>query len=186
MSAINNQPETESDLPRSIVVSYVMPVLPIIFLFGPLPLLQGIYAKYYGLPLTAIATVLVIGRLFDAITDPLIGYAVDHHIARGGSRKPFLVGGVLLLILSSWFLYIPQGDVSMSEYFLGWYLTIYFAFTLFEIPHIAWPNKLTAGIQDRSTLFTLRAIGWNGGRASFLRGSHNSPFLKAVTSHHKP
>ena len=168
MSAINNQPETESDLPRSIVVSYVMPVLPIIFLFGPLPLLQGIYAKYYGLPLTAIATVLVIGRLFDAITDPLIGYAVDHHIARGGSRKPFLVGGVLLLILSSWFLYIPQGDVSI-EYFLGWYLTIYFAFTLFEIPHIAWPNKLTAGIQDRSTLFTLRALaGMVGGLLFFV------------------
>ena len=153
-------------LPMSIMLSYVAPVLPIVFLFGPINVLQGIYAKYYGLSLTAIASVLVIARFFDAVTDPLIGYVADRHIARGGGRKPFLLVGAVLLIISSWFLYIPQGKVTIG-YFLGWYLAFYLAFTLFEIPHIAWPNKLTDNSQQRSTLFTLRAGALTAGGLLF-------------------
>lgn len=148
---------TDPPLSRSALLSYAAPVLPILFLFGPIGVLQGVYAKYFGLPLTTIAAVLVIARLFDAVTDPLIGYAVDRYCSRGGSRKLFLASGFILLMVASWFLYIPPEDVSLG-YFLGWYLAFYFAYTLFEIPHISWASKLTASAQCRSTLFNLRAV----------------------------
>ena len=88
-------------------VAYGLPLLPLYFLFGPITILQGIYVKYFGLPLTAVATVLLIARLFDAVTDPIIGYCADRYYTRHGSRKPLIVVGGLLFIISSWFLYVP-------------------------------------------------------------------------------
>ena len=61
------------------ILAYPLPYIAMAFLFGPMAILQGIYAKYFGLSLTTIAAVLLIGRLFDAITDPIIGYLSDRH-----------------------------------------------------------------------------------------------------------
>ena len=157
----------ESPLSPTLAFSYAAPVLPMMFLFGPIAVLQGIYAKYFGLSLTDIAAVLIIARIFDAVTDPLIGYTVDRYCANGGSRKRFLASGFLLLMIASWFLYVPVGTVSVG-YFLGWYLMLYLAFTLFDIPHLAWVNKLTVSTQNKSTLYTLRAVASSVGGLLFF------------------
>ena len=60
-------------------IAYGLPLLSLYFLFGPITLLQGIYAKHFGLGLTIIASVLLIARVFDAVTDPLIGYCADRY-----------------------------------------------------------------------------------------------------------
>ena len=144
-------------------MSYALPVLSISFLYGPIVLLQGIYAKYFGLGLTTIATILLISRLFDAVTDPLIGLCADRYNARRGNRKPFILGGGLLFIVASWFLYVPF-DFSVLEeattvsggYFLGWFLVFFLAYTLFEIPHLAWGSELAADSREKSKIYAVR------------------------------
>ena len=101
-------------------LAYALPVLPLAFLLGPMAILQGIYAKHFGLTLTTIASVLLISRVFDAVTDPIIGYYADKHRVMSGSRKPFILTGGILFIISSWFLYVPPANVS-AEYFLVWF-----------------------------------------------------------------
>ena len=135
---------------------YALPVLGTAFLMGSLTILQGIYAKYFGLSLTTIASVLLISRLFDTLTDPLIGYWSDRYCASGGGRKPFVIAGGVLLIISSYFLYIPPANVD-AVYFLGWFLVFYLAFTLFEIPHLAWGGELSANSQEKNKVFGWRA-----------------------------
>ena len=119
--------------------------------------MQGIYAKYFGLSLASIASVLLIARLFDAISDPMIGFLSDRFYARSGSRKQFVVCGGVLLILACYFLYVPPVDVS-SVYFLGWFLAFYFAFTMFEIPHLAWASDLVSDSQGKNTIYGWRAV----------------------------
>jgi glycoside/pentoside/hexuronide:cation symporter, GPH family len=138
-------------------IAYGLPLLSVYFLFGPIAILQGIYAKYFGLALTSIATVLFVARLFDAISDPIIGYCADRYYDRTGSRKPFVVSGGLLFIFSSWFLYVPPSDVSF-EYFLGWFLVFYLAFTLFEIPHMAWGSELATSSQGKNQVYGFRSF----------------------------
>ena len=60
--------------------------------------LSGLYATHYGLPLAVISMVMLTANLFDAVTDPTIGYLSDRYHARTGSRRPFIVVGVLMLI----------------------------------------------------------------------------------------
>lgn len=157
-------------------LAYTLPVVTTSFLIGPMAVIQGIYAKYFGIPLTTIAAVLLIARVFDAVTDPLIGFYSDRYHARTGSRKPFIVGGGILLVVSSYFLYIPvdldllqainenKAPVTVSPaYFLGWFIAFYFAWTLFEIPHLAWANELVSTTQQKNLIYSQRgAAGWLG------------------------
>jgi Na+/melibiose symporter-like transporter len=137
-------------------------------LFGPIGILQGIYAKHYGLTLTTIASVLLVARLFDAFTDPLIGYFSDRCHDKSGTRKPFVIVGGLLLIISSYFLYVPfqpstteTNTVVSTTYFLGWFLAFYLAWTLFEIPHLAWASEITGTSREKNKIYSFRefAVG---------------------------
>ena len=157
-------------------LSYALPVITTSFLIGPMAVVQGIYAKYFGLPLTTIATVLLVARVFDAVTDPLIGYYSDRYHARTGSRKPFVVCGGVLLVISSYFLYVPVDLKALQTldentiyvtvstgYFLGWFIAFYLAWTLFEIPHLAWANELAGSTQEKNLIYSQRgAAGWLG------------------------
>lgn len=158
---------------NSQILAYAIPVLPVYFLYGPLVLLQGIYAKYFGVALTTIASVLLVSRLFDAVSDPIIGYLSDRYCARRGSRKRFVVCGGILFIVSSWFLYVPVNfntleviDFGIHEpsptvsgtYFLIFFLAFYLSYTLFEIPHLAWGGELVSSSKDKNKIYGMRSF----------------------------
>lgn len=161
-------------------LAYSLPILGFSFLIGPINILQGIYAKYFGLSLTVIASVIFIARLFDAVSDPLIGYLSDRYQQRTGSRKAFIFTGGLLFILSSYFLYVPLGytpsevggvDSSSSvsaAYFLVCFLAFYLSWTLFEIPHLAWGSEISSTTAERNKLYSLRALMVYVGTALFF------------------
>jgi len=155
--------------------AYALPVLGVSFLAGPIAILQGIYAKDFGLSLAVIASVVLVARLFDAITDPIIGYLSDRHLQKTGSRKIFIISGGLLFALSSYFLYVPigvdelSGSSSVSSaYFLVWYLAFYLSWTLFEIPHLAWGSEISSNFEARNKLYSLRALALYLGTALFF------------------
>ena len=138
---------------------YALPFIITTFLSTPVwTALPGIYAKYFGLSLSVIAAVMFVGRLFDAITDPLIGYWSDYYYAKRASRKPFIVIGGCLFMVSSYFLYVPPDNVD-ALYFLLWSLLFYFSWTLFEIPHLTWGGELSADPIQRNTIYSYRAVG---------------------------
>lgn len=151
-------------------LTYALPVIVTALLLGPLAIVQGIYAKYFGLSLITIAKVLLVARIFDAVTDPLIGYYSDLYHQHTGSRKPFVICGSVLLIFSAYFLYAPldwktlealdQGTTTSitvsAGYFFGWFLLFYFSWTLIEIPHLAWASELAVSSNEKSRIYSLR------------------------------
>ena len=146
-------------------VVYALPTVTVAFLFGPIVILQGIYAKYFGLSLTTIASVILIARLFDAITDPVIGYFSDQYFKRSGSRKIFVLVGGLLFIPSSYFLYVPFDTNSLgipdnvsAAYFLACFLFFYLSYTFYEVPHLAWGSEMTFSSEERNKIYSLRAL----------------------------
>lgn len=148
-------------------ILYALPVLATSFLGSASAVLQGIYAKDFGLALTSIAMVLLVSRLFDAVTDPLVGCWSDWYCAQGGSRKPFIICGSVLFIISGYFLYVPPGNVSVG-YFLGCYLAFTFALTLFDIPHLAWANDLVNSSAEKTTFYGWRSFMLSVGLMSFF------------------
>ena len=144
------------------------PSIGLAFFMGPIGVIQGIYAKYYGVALTTLAIVLLIGRIFDAVTDPLIGHYSDRYRARTGTRKPFMLVGGLCLIPCSYFLFVPPVEVTVV-YFTLWSLLFYLTLTSIMIPMYAWASELCSDSVERTTLFTvLNFVGQVGGLLFFL------------------
>ena len=138
-------------------LAYSLPVLCTTFLVTPVwSALPGIYAKYFGLSLSVIASVMLMGRLFDAASDPVVGYLSDRYRVRTGTRKPFMVMGGLLFIISGYFLYVPPKDVGVI-YFLAWSLAFYLSWTAFQIPHLTWGGELTRDATEKSKIYSFRA-----------------------------
>ena len=146
--------------------AFVAPQIGVALLMGPVVVLSGVYAKYYGLSLTTIATVMLIAKLFDAASDPLIGYCSDRHKTKNGSRKPFILAGGLLLVPCSYFLFLPPITVG-GLYFAFWYMAFYFALTLFNVPYLAWANEFTKNSQEKTLVFSFVSLASQGGNALF-------------------
>ena len=155
----------ESSLNTQQQCAYALPALGIHFLIGPIGLLQGIYTTYFGVTLSAMAVVLITVRLFDAVTDPLIGYLSDRQLARSGSRQGFIIAGGVLFILSSYFLYVPVDPESVNAstqvsitYLLVCFFAFYLSYTLFNIPHLAWASELAVTPAEKNSIFSWRVV----------------------------
>jgi Na+/melibiose symporter-like transporter len=160
------------------LASYAAPIGAAIFLWMPtMSILPGIYAKYFGLKLSAIAAVLFIARVFDGFTDPAIGYFADRHCARHGSYKSWVAVGGIGLVIAAYFLFSPPQPVS-QRYYLGWSLVFYLSWSLIDIPHAAWGATLAPEYYGRARVFGSRATSIYFGLTIFFA----LPFLPLFTS----
>ena len=140
------------------------------FLVGPgQSLIQGVYTQHFGLKLADLATIVLVCRIFDAITDPTIGFISDRtRDTLPGGRKFFVVLGAVVSVVAVYFLFIPSSVPVSSGYFFAWFLLSYLGWTLIEIPHLSWGSELTKDYQGRSTIFTYRTTFYYLGYMAFL------------------
>jgi len=126
------------------------------------------YAQATGLSLTSIGIVLLIARLCDTVTDPIVGYWSDITPTAWGRRKIFVVVATPLIAISTYFLFNPPDDVSRS-YLLLWTIAIYIAGTLSIVPLGAWGAELSSDYNTRSSITGIRvAFGLTGSLAALL------------------
>ena len=128
---------------------------------APQYLANPIFNLALGLNPVMIGIVLAIARLWDAISDPLIGNLSDNARTRWGRRKPFMVAGALLAgasFVAMWWL--PR-EASEAFYF-GWFLVTIISFftgiTLFIVPWNALGIAMTSDYNERTSLFAFSGI----------------------------
>jgi len=165
-------------LSRGVLAAYAAPAFSQALIHGPVgTVIQGIYGTQFGLPLAAIGAVLLVARIFDAITDPLIGFVSDRVETRWGHRKPWLVAGSLIAVVACWKLYVPPADIEVS-YFLLWFLLAYLGWTISEIPYRAWLAELSDDYNERTRIATWRTFARYLGFIAF----YGIPFLPLFES----
>jgi GPH family glycoside/pentoside/hexuronide:cation symporter len=144
-------------LGRGMLLAFSLPGAMQGFMHAPENLIQGIYAKHAGLSLAALAAAMLLTRLFDAVTYPLIGYLSDLTARRNGSRKGWIALGSAVTAVGLWFLYRPPADVGVV-YFTTWFTVTYFGWKLTEIPYAAWSLMLSTDYAQRSRIQLWRGL----------------------------
>ena len=164
---MSGPPHGRTTLGWRVLAAYAAPAFSQTMIHGPTgSVIQGVYAKYFGVPLQSIATVLLVASLFDATVNPVMGYLSDRHCASGGTRKPWLLAGSLFSVVACWFLFAPTPPVTVW-YFGGWLLLTYAGWAIAEVPYAAWMAEITSDYDDRTRLATWRGVAMYGGAMAF-------------------
>jgi len=114
------------------------------------------YAEATGLSMTTIGIVLLIARLFDMLSDPVVGWLSDRTALATGKRKTWIVAASPLLAFSIYKLFNPDLSVNAS-YLLTWSVAVYAFGTLMIVPMNAWGAEMTSDYNQRSRITGVRA-----------------------------
>lgn len=163
MSA-SSAPLTQSGtLTNRKLYGYALTEMPLSMAATPMALfIAPFYARDLGLSLAVVGTILMLARISDVISDPLIGQLSDRTRTRFGRRKPWILLGAPLLLASIWMLFVPSGAVT-DGYFAFWLITLWLAWTLIGIPFYAWGAELSPHYHERTRVASVRtALGVGG------------------------
>lgn len=117
--------------------------------------IPAFYADELGLPLAAVGAAIAASRVFDVVTDPLIGTLSDRFQTRWGRRKPWMLLGTPLFLVAIWQVFVP-GDSATVGGLLLWSALLYLGFTLIDLPHRAWGAELSTNYDERSRITSVR------------------------------
>lgn len=138
------------------MLAYGLPSVPMAALLLPLyVVLPAFYAQDLGVGFTAVGAVLLAARIWDLATDPLIGGLSDRWRSRHGRRRPWLVAGVPLVLVSAYLLFVPPQGIDWP-WLLAWTLLLYLGGTMIQLPHAAWGAELSPDYQERSRITAWR------------------------------
>jgi GPH family glycoside/pentoside/hexuronide:cation symporter len=123
-------------------------------------------------------SVLALTKIFDAVVDPLIGWASDKTRSRIGRRRPFLIAGTVLLPVSVVLMFnTPQLAPALAAAVIGIFLMLNCAgYSAFTVPYLASAAEITDDYHERSVLMSFRVYG---GTLGLMLASTGAPFLLA-------
>jgi len=120
-----------------------------------------------GLPVVATTIIIFIGRLWDAITDPIMGRISDRTRSRFGRRRIYFLIGIIPVYLSFVMLFYSFGIQNITAKIVYYTLSYMFFGTVFSIvmvPYNAILSDMTSDYNERTDYTTFRMI-FSGGAA---------------------
>ena len=125
------------------------------------------YSQVIGVDARLVGTAIAIALIFDAISDPIVGYWSDNLRSRWGRRHPFMYAAAVPVAASYYLLWNPPLGWDQSSLF--WYLLVVAviirtSITAYETPSSALAAELTTDYDERSSVLSWRYyFGWTGG-----------------------
>lgn len=116
------------------------------------------YTDVVGINVAMLGYILFSVRIFDAITDPVIGYVSDRVKTRFGRRRPFIFGGSFFVALLMVLLFNPPpGSPTFETIWFGLMIYSLFLFwTIVTVPYESLGPEITFDYHERIALFGMR------------------------------
>lgn len=161
--------------PRALGV-FSLAAIPTAMLLSPVGvILPAFYAKHTAASFAALGVAMLIGRLFDAVSDFVVGHLSDITPGPFGRRRPWLIAGAIVAVISVYFLFRPPAAAT-ATYYLTWLIGLYLGYTMLHVPHSAWASELSNDYETRSRISTFIGFAGTLGFVLFL-GIPQLPFF---------
>lgn len=135
------------------LTAFAGPAAPIAALGLPITVyLPPFYASELGLSLSMVGLAFTISRIWDTVTDPVLGFVSDRFPSRWGRRRHWLVLSVPIMLLSIFMIFMPPVSQASFSYLLGWMIFMYIGWTMLTISHMSWGAELSPDYDERSRI----------------------------------
>ena len=186
-AATTTNRQQSSKFSNWMLASYGAPSMPLSMISLPLAVyLPAVYAdsEGFGLSLGFVALMLALSRVFDGLTDPLVGFYSDRIRTRWGRRKPFILLGTPIFLAGVWLLWVPPIEFTEFEFFgqtmnsgypylLAMLVLMYVGATIKDVPYSALGAELARDYNQRTLV-----MSWK--EAFTVTGSLIGAFTPAV------
>lgn len=125
-----------------------------------------------GLEPAKAALAIFIGRSWDYINDPIVGYIADRTRSRWGRRRPYLLFGFIpfgLAFMMMWYRPPFESQWALMTYYAFAYFIYDGMFTVVSMPYVALTPELTQDYDERTSLTSYRmTFSLIGGLVAFV------------------
>lgn len=134
---------------------------------GAVALMSCIMLKYMtsalGIAMAVASTIMMVAKIWDAITDPLMGFISDNTRGRWGRRKPYMVVGGALVVVALLMLFLPLRSWGVSvggctAYVLIFYLVWNTVSTLTQVPYCSMSGDISPSFKERNNANTVKLV----------------------------
>ncbi len=124
--------------------------------------LTAFYTDTVGIATAAVGTMMLLARIFDGVTDIIMGAIVDKTKTRWGKARPWVLWSAPFMALSIILMFNFPSGMSDSGKLVYAYITYIFqnciVYTANNLPYNALLARMTLDVQDRATASSLRFI----------------------------
>jgi GPH family glycoside/pentoside/hexuronide:cation symporter len=97
-------------------------------------------------------------RLFDSITDPIMGFISDNTKSKWGRRKQYVLLGAIIMGISFSILWQLQRENGVDYnfiYFMLWSFVFYLGLTVFSVPYVAMGYEMSDDFHERTNIMAV-------------------------------
>ena len=119
------------------------------------------FTNVFGLSFSDAALLMIIARLFDVVTDPLMGSIADRTQSRWGTYRPWLIfGSIPFGIVFALLLFTPDlGPAGKRVWAYSFYLIMMVCYTMVNVPYGSLLNVMTEDGDERNQFSAFRMVG---------------------------
>ncbi|MBO7156330.1 MAG: MFS transporter [Clostridia bacterium] len=133
---------------------------------GGVALMSCVMVKYMtnlGIAMGIASTIFMIAKLWDAITDPLMGFITDNTRSKYGRRKPYLFWGGVSLLFAIFLLFAPIREWGMGvggaiAYIIIFYLVWNTCSTITQVPYCSLASDISPDHKQRNGANTFKLV----------------------------
>lgn len=129
------------------------------FVFQTMLIFQlGFYTDVFGITAATAGTLLLVGRFWDAIFDPIMGVIADRTQTRWGKFRPWVLWSAIPFALLFFLAFTTPdfGDTGKVVYAYVTYILLMTIYSVNNLPYSALNGVMTGDVNDRTSLSSYR------------------------------